>query len=277
MRTNPRRDRHSIERYHRALDVLAEMTEQRADSDHARSSEHDPRVQPAQQGAAGVPAGPKRSEELGPLKSSDDSSGNERPPRFVDDALSSGTVEPLAPPSIPSMPEHSRTALTSDPSRRRRIALAAFGVALCGTLIGVAVSTSSSSPARHANQRAPFRVTNGASRSHSTTGNKKAISTAAPTTSTSTTAPLSTSKAPARLRSISPGTASPGQTVTLTGDGFESSNGLIVAMFGSEPVPTNCPTESRCVARVPVGTQRDVVVRVRTESGLSNGISFHYG
>jgi hypothetical protein len=80
-----------------------------------------------------------------------------------------------------------------------------------------------------------------------------------------------------RLGALGPAEGRPGVTVTLVGSGFLSRDGRIVATFGSEPAPTRCPSQDRCLVTVPPGRPGStVVVRVHTASGTSTGLPFSF-
>ncbi len=104
------------------------------------------------------------------------------------------------------------------------------------------------------------------------------------TTSSSTSAPAPGTSAPAEgsgsgrpvIVSISPANAAAGQQVTISGSGFHSANGIIVAYFGLSKASTRCPSYDRCVATAPAGLSGTVDVRVRTDAGVSNSASFSY-
>lgn len=78
------------------------------------------------------------------------------------------------------------------------------------------------------------------------------------------------------ITALSARSAVPGQTFTLSGTGFYSANGVIVASFGTHPAPTQCPTRERCLVTVPTRAKLSGVyqLRLRTESGTSNALSF---
>ncbi len=267
MGTGRRRDRHSIERYHRGLDALADINEQRAGSHY--ESEPTTRAKPPV-----APVTPDRSPRTtAPLAKSDDpETGKKRPAHVSDDSFATRALGPDAPASSPFLPAPARSAFATIGSHWQRLAVGALVVVVGGILIGIAASGSTPSSPRHAVSTTTPRPRNSASSSSPST--KLATPAAVPST---TAAPrVSAEGRAAKLLSISPDTAAPGQTLTIAGSGFESPNGKIVVMFGSAPAPTNCPSEERCFVTVPVETHREVLVRVQTEYGLSNGVSFHY-
>jgi len=110
-----------------------------------------------------------------------------------------------------------------------------------------------------------------------TTTARRGTTVPVPTTSTSVKAGASGKPV---LVSISPSAGGPGQVVTLTGKGFFSHNGLIVVTFGPAQAPVRCPTESVCRATVPARPARtppgSVMVTLKTQTGVSNGVTFDY-
>ncbi|MGP0032171.1 MAG: IPT/TIG domain-containing protein [Acidimicrobiales bacterium] len=81
------------------------------------------------------------------------------------------------------------------------------------------------------------------------------------------------------LSSLSPAAGGAGQTVTISGSGFLSANGQIVASFGGQVAPTDCPDQTTCVVSVPDmgGLSSAVPVTVTTDTGTSNTLTFDYG
>jgi hypothetical protein len=96
--------------------------------------------------------------------------------------------------------------------------------------------------------------------------------------STTTGAPPAPAGAGPTLSTISPDAGTPGQTVTIQGNGLMSSDGLIVVTFGVQTAPTHCPSQAGCVVTVPPPPpgQPSVPVQVRTSSGVSNALTFRY-
>ncbi|HWE65146.1 MAG TPA: IPT/TIG domain-containing protein [Acidimicrobiales bacterium] len=109
---------------------------------------------------------------------------------------------------------------------------------------------------------------------------------AAPTTqpgragspATSTTSAPSTPGAPPHISSLTPASASPGQTITATGSNFLSSNGSIVASFNGQVTATSCSSEDVCTVTVPPAPAgaTSAHVTITTSSGISNAIAFSY-
>lgn len=85
---------------------------------------------------------------------------------------------------------------------------------------------------------------------------------------------LTTANRPPVLSSISPRTGRPGQTVTLSGRGFFSTDGVVITTFVGHPAPTRCPTRERCLVTVPRKPSGSYSVSLHTESGASNALSF---
>ncbi len=97
------------------------------------------------------------------------------------------------------------------------------------------------------------------------------------TTTTTTTAP-STPGAPPQIASLTPASGSPGQSVTVTGSNFLSSDGRIVASFDGRVTATSCSTQHVCTVTVPPPSagETSAQVTITTASGTSNAITFSY-
>ena len=95
------------------------------------------------------------------------------------------------------------------------------------------------------------------------------------TTTTTTTAAPGT---PPQISSLSPASGSPGQTVTVNGAQFLSSNGSIVATFNGQSTATACPSQHVCTVTVPPPSAGETSARViiTTSSGASNVMTFSY-
>jgi hypothetical protein len=102
--------------------------------------------------------------------------------------------------------------------------------------------------------------------------------TTAPTAPPSTTAATTPAGGGPTLSTISPAAGSPGQTVTIEGSGLVSADSRIVALFGGQTATTRCPTQRECVATVPPAPPGpvSVPVQLRTSSGVSNALTFRY-
>lgn len=94
------------------------------------------------------------------------------------------------------------------------------------------------------------------------------------TSTSSTVAPGS----PPRVSSIEPSSGPGGSQVTVLGSGFFSPDRRILVEFGGSPTSTSCPTSTRCLATVPAGARPGTTtgVRVQTQSGQSNAVTFTY-
>ncbi|HXW79260.1 MAG TPA: IPT/TIG domain-containing protein [Acidimicrobiales bacterium] len=81
------------------------------------------------------------------------------------------------------------------------------------------------------------------------------------------------------LAALSPSSGAAGQTVTISGSNFLSSDGVITVSFGGRPAPIDCPDQDTCTATVPTapsGSSGPVRVTVTTSSGTSNPVTFTY-
>jgi len=98
-----------------------------------------------------------------------------------------------------------------------------------------------------------------------------------PTTVPPTTVPAASAGVP-RLSSASPSSAAAGQTVVVSGSGLYSSNGQVVAYFGSARAPTSCSSQTSCTVTVPdLGTSAATVpLTIVTTQGRSNALTFTY-
>jgi len=81
----------------------------------------------------------------------------------------------------------------------------------------------------------------------------------------------------ARVESISPLDGAPGDSVTITGSGFSSNEGLTV-LFGGNPAPENPTSEGNgnvlITVRVPATTTGLQTVEVRDDGGASDQVTF---
>ena len=76
-----------------------------------------------------------------------------------------------------------------------------------------------------------------------------------------------------------PARAASASKVRILGTHLFGPGGYLVATFDGAPSPTNCPSETECIATVPPpppGTT-SVTVRLETRTGMSNGLTFDYG
>lgn len=259
------RGRRSITRYHHALEVLGEMAEHHDAGAPAASSEPvdvaTQRTGPPHEEAV-VSDSPKN---LRPLETSADTGSSPRPifedhPSSVQPGVRSGGTSGLS-RSVRTTPFLHRIGVL-------RIAFVIVAVLAAGAIAAI-VATGSSGPAArpprtHGSARPKRRLIPPASGG--------AVSSSSSTTTSTTT--LSARGQPPRLLAIEPDTGAPGETLTLVGSGIESPNGRVVAYFGDEPAPTSCPTEARCTVTVPTAAHGTVAVRIETEFGRSNAITF---
>lgn len=81
-----------------------------------------------------------------------------------------------------------------------------------------------------------------------------------------------------RLVGLRPAAGAPGQHVTVTGVDLFSRNGRITLLFGKQSAQVRCASTRRCVTTVPHlgGAPRAAQVSLRTTSGISNSLTFHY-
>ncbi|HLX78048.1 MAG TPA: IPT/TIG domain-containing protein [Acidimicrobiales bacterium] len=98
------------------------------------------------------------------------------------------------------------------------------------------------------------------------------------TSSTQTTRPPPTATGAPVLFSLDPTSASSGASVTITGNDLFSSDHVVVARFDGKVSTTRCPSTHRCVAVVPTlpSGSGAVTVRVTTDAGQSNALTFQY-
>jgi hypothetical protein len=81
---------------------------------------------------------------------------------------------------------------------------------------------------------------------------------------------------PPVISSLSPSSGSAGQSVTVAGSNFLSTNGQIVATFNGQVAPTSCPDQSSCTVTVPPSTAPSAQVIITTAGGASNAVTFSY-
>jgi hypothetical protein len=273
-------DRRSIERYHRAMDVLGEI------SGHGRAVGGVGMVVP-KAGVADRPPLVEPDEPRGELPDT----RREIPGRAPIAVFASSDEDPTPTQAgrvatrraLPwSRPD---SASRRQPSRRpvAVFATAVLVLALVGVGVGVAL-TSSSGPSR-LSAAPPSRVSSGhpgrrgiaprSTSSTTTSSTSTTTSTTVPSTTSSTTVVRSGSGTLA-LAALSPDAATAGESVTLSGSGFIGAHGYVAATFDGRVVPTRCPSEEMCIATVPAGLSGSVTVRLQTASGSSNGLSFRY-
>jgi hypothetical protein len=97
-------------------------------------------------------------------------------------------------------------------------------------------------------------------------------------TTTSTTTPLLAAPGgPPVIGSLTPSSGSAGQSVRVTGAGFLSSSGQIVARFNGQVAATSCPAQNTCTVTVPPPSgDRSALVTITTADGTSNAVTFAY-
>lgn len=174
-------------------------------------------------------------------------------------------IAPRTPSSVPTGHLPPKAANDRDQRRsERRLTAAILVVAGLVVLSGIALAVSAS---RHSGRPSP---------------------TAAPTTrplrpgrSTTTAATTSTTVSPGgppQISSLSPDSGSAGQTVTVNGSNFLSSNGRIIAAFNGQPTATSCPSQEVCTVTVPPPSPgaTSAQVTITTASGTSNAVTFSY-
>ena len=95
------------------------------------------------------------------------------------------------------------------------------------------------------------------------------------TTSTSTIA--ATPGGPPVIDSITPANGAAGQTISITGANFMSSDGQIVASFNGTVAATSCPAQNTCTVTVPPSNgASSAQVTITTAAGASNAVPFAY-
>lgn len=98
-------------------------------------------------------------------------------------------------------------------------------------------------------------------------------------TTSTTASPAPSAAGPPAIISLSPAAGGPGTPVTVTGSGFLSADGSIVAHVDGQVAPTSCPDQTTCTVTVPSlpGGTGTVPVTVTTDSGTSAPASFSFG
>jgi hypothetical protein len=79
---------------------------------------------------------------------------------------------------------------------------------------------------------------------------------------------------PPSLASISPTSAPPGASVTITGQGFVTSAGFTSIQFGNSSAQATCTSSTQCTAIVPGDEVGSVPVVVQTYGGKTGSLSF---
>jgi hypothetical protein len=79
------------------------------------------------------------------------------------------------------------------------------------------------------------------------------------------------------LASVSPASGGAGQVLQVSGSGFLSGDGQIVARFSGQVAPTSCPNQASCTVTVPsLGASSSVTLTITTNAGTSNTLTFDY-
>jgi hypothetical protein len=265
-------NRRSIKRYHKAMAALGEISEHLHPPETAESEHPSPPASTEDSLEAGTPAAAPEDREGVPRDAPPTTPAPSiSPPLDLESrSLSAHQIDNRRPPRPPLFPRTGRGRGLR--SRRALLVLfAAAVVALVGIAAGLALSPGPTSGKRVAS---PSSRRSHSSRPSSKTTTSPTTSSAQTSTTTSTTSAASSTAGPV-LSSLEPNTGAVGQVLTLTGSGFMSANGTIVATFNSHPAPTRCPSERLCLVTVPAGLHGSVAVRLHTESGESNALTFH--
>jgi IPT/TIG domain-containing protein len=99
---------------------------------------------------------------------------------------------------------------------------------------------------------------------------------AASSTTTSSTL-AATPGGPPVIDSITPSSGAAGQTISVTGANFLSSDGHIVATFNGVVASTSCPAQNTCTVTVPPSNgAASAQVIITTAGGASNPVAFTY-
>lgn len=103
-------------------------------------------------------------------------------------------------------------------------------------------------------------------------------STAPPTTAAPTTTTTPPPPGAPVLASITPPSAAPGQTVTLSGSNFYSPSGRITVSFGGTDAGVSCSSATTCTATVPPKPSAGpaTTVTISTDAGTSRPVPFTY-
>jgi hypothetical protein len=99
---------------------------------------------------------------------------------------------------------------------------------------------------------------------------------AASSTTTSTTL-AATPGGPPVIDSITPSSGAAGQSISISGANFLSSDGHIVATFNGVVASTSCPAQNSCTVTVPPSSGApSAQVTITTAGGASNSVLFTY-
>ena len=78
------------------------------------------------------------------------------------------------------------------------------------------------------------------------------------------------------ITSLVPSTAVRGATIAVIGTNLRSNNGVVYATFGPYGSYTRCPLVTRCNVLVPKYLFGRYQVRIHTQTGVSNFLTFTY-
>lgn len=241
-----------------------------------------------EQAAAGPPPGSPGQRALGAMESAvrraRESTGIAPPP---DPTPTRGQVatpaDPTAPVAavLPGAPGGRPPSPGRERWLTRSVAAVAALVAAAAIALLVSVIAGPSAPAPNATRSAP--TTAAPTGSHSTGprsgGRGRTAGTTSPssssTTSTSTTVAVAPNGPPV-ISSLSPSNGSAGQSITIAGANFLSTDGHIVATFNGQVAPTSCPAQNTCTVTVPASTTPSAQVVITTAGGASNAVTFSY-
>jgi hypothetical protein len=184
-----------------------------------------------------------------------------------------GSSPPPRPPVVvpsnqPQRPGFDDYGAGREPARWLATAVVIVAVLVVASGIALAVSTSHGSgrpsptatPTTHPGRTGASQATHGAG----------------PSTTTATAPSIPGS--PPQISSLTPASGSPGQTLTVTGSNFLSSDGSIVASFDGQVTATSCSSEAVCTVTVPPQSagETSAQVTISTASGTSNAVAFSY-
>jgi hypothetical protein len=196
--------------------------------------------------------------------------------------------QPITPPAHPTTPVpvvHSRTQEEGPPPTGPHrwligsVAAVAVLVAAAAVALLVSLLASPASPPPPRSLRSSAAPTSPVPSGHRLPVGGGPTSTSAPPSSSTTTSTTSIAVAPAgppEISALSPSSGSAGQSITIAGANFLSTNGQIVATFDGQVAPTSCPAQSTCTVTVPPSTSPSAQVVITTAGGASNAVTFSY-
>jgi hypothetical protein len=190
-----------------------------------------------------------------------------------------GSGPPPRPPTAVPPNESLRLRVDNDtPGRRseRRLLAAVVTAAVLVVASGIALAVSASGGSGGPSPKAASTTQLG--RTGLTTTTNGTSTTTTTRENTTTTARLVPGNPP-QISSVTPASGSAGQTVTIAGSNFLSSDGQIVASFSGQVTATSCPSQDVCTVTVPPPSAGETSARViiTTGSGTSNAVAFSYG